>query len=180
MGLPASFEKDGLTCRTDGKGPQVYKECSSPCHTSSKPKVHPLCQEFWGCKGASQSYGYGNLGHKVELRKGKERARCYPVRGAGRHGWCEVEESEDSHEENWGYCSYHCHLNGIHHNSKVMEARMDILSSKECLSFDEMGPGNLIDFQPDKELCGGRDISEEQRIVRYTYHRGEFVEDLGA
>ena len=74
-----------------------------------------LLQEFWGCKGASQSYGYGNLGHKVatcgfctsapaplfqvELRKGKERARCYPVRGAGRHGWCEVEESEDSHEE---------------------------------------------------------------------------------
>ena len=81
-----------------------------------------------------------------------------------------------------------------------------------------MGPGNLIDFQPDKELCGGRDISEEQRchfyddkttlhslyimdhhhlaflhlciivgdykaflgrIVRYTYHRGEFVEDHG-
>ena len=83
-----------------------------------------------------------------------------------------------------------------------------------CLSFAEMD--DLIDFQPDKELCGGRDISEEQRcplsmmaelpcpravplkyshlpayiigdlnaflarIVRYTYHRGEFVEDKGA
>ena len=94
--------------------------------------------------------------------------------------------------QNWGYCSYHCHLKDIHHNSKVMEARMDILSSKKwaflfptlklywksdqnkscaasflsvlrCSSFDGMGPDGQIDFQPDKELCGGRDISEEQR-----------------
>ena len=34
-----------------------------------------------------------------------------------------------------------------------------------CLSFDEMD--DLIDFQPDKELCGGRNISEEQRWQSY-------------
>jgi len=178
MGLPASIEKEGrLGCMTDGKGPQVYQTCTSRCHTTSSPHVHPLCQEFWASKGASQ--GSGNVGHKVELRKGKEKARCYPVSGAGPHGWCNVQEQEDDgHKENWGYCSYHCHLKGIHHNTELMEARMDILSTKECLSFAEMD--DLIDFQPDKELCGGRDISEEQRIVRYTYHRGEFVEDKGA
>ena len=40
------------------------------------------------------------LSSQVELRKGKERARCYPVRGAGPHGWCNVQEQEDDgHKE---------------------------------------------------------------------------------
>jgi len=181
MGLPSSalYGKGRLVCTTDGKGPQVYQECSSTCQTSSGPHVHPLCQEFlefWASKGASENPG--NLGHKVELRKGKERARCYPVSGAGPYGWCSVEEPQDSEEQNWGYCSYHCHMKSMQHNAGLMEARMDILSTKQCLRFPDME--DLIGFQADKELCGGRDISEEQRVVHYTYHHGEFVEDKGA
>ena len=39
---------------------------------------------------------------QVDLRKGKERARCYPVSGAGPHGWCYVDsmkESQDSYKK---------------------------------------------------------------------------------
>ena len=36
---------------------------------------------------------------QVELRKGEERATCYPVSGAGPHGWCSVEEPQDSHQQ---------------------------------------------------------------------------------
>ena len=32
-----------------------------------------------------------------------------------------------------------------------------------CLSFPDMEHGDLVGFQPDKEICGGRDITEEQR-----------------
>ena len=35
--------------------------------------------------------------------------------------------------------------------------------SLRCLSFPDMEHGDLVGFQPDKEICGGRDITEEQR-----------------
>ena len=35
--------------------------------------------------------------------------------------------------------------------------------SLRCFDFTEVDMVNLMNFQPDKELCGGRDIREEQR-----------------
>ena len=109
---------------------QVYQECKSPCHTSPSPKVHPLCQvqaswkmdrvlfyrsfwseqrrlsKLWQFKPQGVYVKPLYLAHpllpQVDLRKGKERARCYPVSGAGPHGWCYVDsmkESQDSYKK---------------------------------------------------------------------------------
>ena len=33
--------------------------------------------------------------------------------------------------QNWGFCSYHCHIKGLHHNTKLMEARINLLFPKQ-------------------------------------------------
>jgi len=174
MGLPASsvaLEK----CWTDGKGPQVYQECNSECLTTP-PEVHPLCREFWA-KGPVNLQS-GNAGHKVEVINGDIVARCYPVKGAGLHGWCGVQKAPDHVDgESWGYCDYHCNVKGQHHNNELMENKVSMLTSKECLSFPDMEPGGQVDFAADKELCGGKVITEEQRYIRYIWNNGEYVED---
>ena len=48
-----------------------------------------------------------------------------------------------------------------------------ILEDCRCLSF-QMDEG--IDFNPDKELCGGRVVSEEQRYIKHhSLAKFEFI-----
>jgi len=174
MGLPASGGSIE-TCWTDGKGPQVYQDCTSEC-LKTPPEVHPLCREFWA-KGPVDLQS-GNAGHKVELKNGDVRARCFPVKGAGPFGWCGVlKEPDHNPGESWGYCSYHCNMKGPHHNNELMENKVSIFTDKECLKFPDMEPEGPVDYAADKELCGGKDITEEQRFVGYTWQNGEYVED---
>merc|ERR1719394_900053 len=170
MGLPSEWEKGSqVSCWTNGKGPQVYQKCSSPCNQTT-PDVHPLCLEFWKSQGITDTADSKDLGpNKVEVTKGEETTVCYPVVGSGHFGWCTVEGEVETRSKNWGFCSYHCHMTGLLHNNRLMEARIDILSPEQCFSFQEVNMTGLIDFQPKKEVCGGRDITDEQKIVRYTY-----------
>jgi hypothetical protein len=186
-------KRENIACWTDGLGPEVYQPCNSTC-SFQPPPIDPICKKFWGSIGGIAKFQvllYQNVfkafqvgawrDHTVRVRRaGRPDVACYPVEGAGGHGWCEAKVKHVSNQlttERWGFCSYHCHLPGVQHTTTLMETSVNIFPTEMCIKF----PGILkppVFFKKKSELCGGRDIKPNQRIVNFSFQNGEFkVED---
>jgi len=165
-------EYSRVACWTNNQGPSIFTECINghECEMKDDPPVSSNCKDF-----------FHKFGGPEKFRK-KEKAdvavvggeKCYPVKGAGPHGWCKVVDS--SHSGKWGFCNHMCTKKGMFHTDELMETAIKVLKQNDC---ETMIKKNFF-FDKKYDLCAGKIISQAQRVKEYTASgtfKGELHED---
>jgi len=183
-GVPANVNGFGVSgstddwsksaCWTNDKGQNMYQKCKSSCKMGPVPS-QDICKEFFrriGGKKAFQEENEGAKGAKVNMDG--EQHQCPIEDGSGEFGWCQLENSKKPHLNPWGFCSYHCKVSGVYHNTELMEGYLRVFKAPVCDDFLKGKYGMSYDSK--KDICGGRVLDVKKRIVEYDFdnNRGTF------
>jgi len=170
FGYSGALSHGAIDCWTDEKGPSMFARCESACKMGPVPS-EAICEEF-----------FANIGGRDALRRKHKRGatvykdglkhECSVVEGSGDFGWCWNERKK---EESWGFCSYHCKLDGLRHNTNLMETRISVLESETCKKLVKNMESDQ-GFSCDKDLCAGQKIQDSDRLAIYTYCGGVYTE----
>jgi len=161
----------GVECWTNEKGPSMFQKCTAACEMGAVPSK-AVCDDFFTKNGGRNVFQEkGERG--VRVNKGDLQHDCSVKDGSGEFGWCPIQKKK---QNSWGFCSYHCKLSGAQHNTKLMEASIQVFKPDVCKKL----VSNMDDpqgFNPTKDMCAGKLIKGKNRLKTYTYSGGTYSED---
>jgi len=184
-GVPAHVNGFGVSGSTDDwrkaacwtndvGGQNMYQKCKTSCKMEPVPSQE-ICKGFFrriGGKEAFQKQNEGAKGAKVNMDG--EQHQCPVVDGPGEFGWCQLDNSKKPHLNPWGFCSYHCKISSVYHNTELMEGHLRVFKAPTCDDFLKGKYG--MSYDSIKDICGGRVLNDTKRIVEYDFDskRGRF------